>query len=202
MNIYEKNSIRKYDSIAKDYDSTPEGKFTAKFKKKTLELCDVSDGDRVLDVGCGNGDLINAIRRKGNVEAYGIDISPNMIEECRRRYDGITFDVSNGEKFDFPDDYFDIVTICCVLHHLNDPKKFFAEARRVLKPNGVLIVSELWQPFIIKQIVDYILSPLLRAGDNKLFSRKQLNRLFNNHGFSIIDRYDKEFMQIIKAKKE
>ena len=201
MNKNEKNSIGKYDSIARDYDSTYEGKFTVKFKQKTLEMCDVSNGYRVLDVGCGNGSLISSIRQKGNIEAYGIDISPNMIDECRNRYDGINFDVSSGEKLGFDDGYFDMVTICCVLHHLNDPKKFFAEARRVLKHNGVLIVSEPWQPFPAKQIVDYILSPLLRAGDNKLFSRKRLNRLFIDCGFSITDQYEKEFMQIVKAKK-
>ena len=202
MNKNEKNSIRKYDSIAEIYDSTFEGKFTAKFIGKTLGLCEVSTGGRVLDVGCGNGSLINAIRKNGDVEAYGVDISPRMIEECRRRYDGITFEVSSGEKLPFADDYFDAVMLCCALHHMHNPRNFFAEARRVLKTGGTLIISEPWQPFPIKQLMDYILSPLLKAGDNKLFSHKKLSRLFTDSGFSITDKYEKEFMQVIKAKKE
>ena len=202
MNKNEKNSIRKYDSIARDYDETYEGRFTARYRQKILELCTVPDGGRVLDVGCGNGSLISAIYRRGNVEAYGIDISPNMIGECRGRYTGIHFEVSTGERIGFADGYFDTVITCCVLHHLRDPQKFFEEAFRVLKHGGILIAGEPWNPFPIKQIMDYILSPLLRAGDNKTFTRKRLRRLFHENGFVVLpDSYEKEFMQIVKAKK-
>lgn len=202
MNKNEKNSIRKYDSIARDYDETFEGKFTARYKQKILEIFQVPEGGRVLDVGCGNGSLVNAIRQKEKIEAYGIDISPNMIEECRKRYAGINFRVSTGETIGFEDDFFDVVTICCVLHHLHNPQIFFEEAYRVLKHGGLLIVGEPWNPFPIKQILDYILSPLLRSGDNKTFTRKRLHRLFADNGFSILpDSYEKDFIQIIKAKK-
>jgi len=202
MNKNEKNSRRKYDSIARDYDSTFEGRFTARYKQKIIEVCEVPKGGRALDVGCGNGGLIQAIRQKTNAEAYGIDISPNMIEECRKRYDGINFAVSTGEVLTFEDGFFDVVTICCVLHHLHNPQKFFEEAYRVLKPDGVLIVGEPWNPFPIKQMADYILSPLLRAGDNKTFTRRRLHRLFEDNGFFILpDSYEQDFMQIIKARK-
>ena len=202
MNKNEKNSIRKYDSIAHDYESTFEGKFTARYKQKILELCEVPNGGRVLDIGCGNGSLITAIRQRGKIEAYGIDISPKMIEECRNRYEGIRFEISTGEKINFADDYFDAVTICCVLHHLHNPQKFFEEAHRVLKRGGILIVGEPWNPFPIKQMMDHILSPLLRAGDKKTFTRKRLYRLFDENGFSILpDSFEKDFMQIIKARK-
>jgi len=203
MNKNERNSIRKYDRIARNYDSTFEGKFTVRYKQKALEICDVPDSGKVLDVGCGNGSLINAIRQKNKMEAYGIDISPKMIEECRRQYIGITFEVSTGEKIEFADETFDAVTICCVLHHLNDPQKFFEEAYRVLKCGGILIVGEPWNPYPIKQILDYIISPLLRAGDNKTFTKRRLHRLFEENGFSIMpDSFEKDFMQVIKAKKK
>jgi len=69
-------------------------------------------------------------------------------------------------------------------------------------PSGTLIVGEPWQPFPIKQIMDFVISPLLRAGDNKLFSRKRLRQVFTDNGFAIAsDSYEKEFMQIIKGKK-
>ena len=98
MNKNEKNSIRKYDNIAHNYDSTYESRFTARYKQKILELCKVPEGSKVLDVGCGNGSLLDAIRLRYDTEAYGIDISPNMIEECRKQYNGIRFEVSTGEN--------------------------------------------------------------------------------------------------------
>jgi ubiquinone/menaquinone biosynthesis C-methylase UbiE len=61
MNKYEESSIKKYNKIAQKYDETSEGRFTAPFKEKLLEICEIKDGDAVLDVGCGNGDLISKI---------------------------------------------------------------------------------------------------------------------------------------------
>jgi len=201
MNQHETDSIRKYDSISKNYDETFEGKFTAKFKEKLLQLCTVSNGDRVLDVGCGNGSLIAAIASKENVQAYGVDLSPKMIEECRKRYGHIPFEVSNGERLNFDDESLDFVTTCCVLHHLNAPQNFFKEAQRVLKQNGTLIVAEPWFPFGLRQFVDHVISPLLRAGDNKLFSHGRLKQLFVDNGFALTDIYKKGFIQVLKAKK-
>ena len=201
MNKNEKNSIRKYDSIAKDYDTSFDGKLTAKFKRTMLEMCSVTDGDKVLDVGCGNGSLINEISRKAEIEAYGVDISPNMIEECNQRYESIDFEISSGEKLSFKNSIFDMLTICCVLHHLNNPQKFFEETQRVLVRGGTLIVGELWLPFIIRHFTDWIISPLINAGDNKLFSHKKLKKYFVDNGFEIIEIYRKGIKQIIKGRK-
>lgn len=203
MNKHEKYSIKKYDHIAENYDSSFDGRFTAKFKKKILEYSEVAlkNGDVVLDVGCGNGSLINGISRKADVKAYGIDISPNMVAECRKSYPKIDFRVSNGEDIPFDDNSFDVIIICCVLHHLNNPLKFFKESHRALKQDGVLIVGEPCFPFVARKIADWIVSPLLKAGDNKLFSHKGLKRLFIENGFEIAESHKKGIVQIIKGRK-
>ena len=202
MNKYEKNSIIKYNNIASDYDTSADGRFTAKFKNKILELCVIPDGSRVLDVGCGNGSLISGIKQKNDIEAYGIDISPEMIKECRKRYDNIDFRVSGGEDIPFEDNNFDIVIICCALHHLNNPEKFFQEAKRLLKTDGILIVGEPCFPFLIRKIADWIVSPLIKAGDNKLFSNKKLKNLFIKNAFHIVETYKKDVIQIVIGKSE
>ena len=201
MNVHEKDSIQKYNSIAQSYDTSFDGKFTAKFKTKLLELCQVSYGAVVLDVGCGNGSLINGISEKANLQAYGVDISPNMIDECRKNYPNIKFEVSNGEGLEFEDSTFDLLTICCVLHHLNNPQNFFAEAHRVLKPGGILIVAEPWFPFGLRQFVDGVISPIIKAGDNKIFTHVRLKQLFNTNGFTMAEVYKKGFKQIIQGRK-
>jgi ubiquinone/menaquinone biosynthesis C-methylase UbiE len=201
MNKNEKYSIKKYDSIAKNYASSPDGKFTINFKRKMLEFCEVIDGNTILDVGCGNGDLINEIALRGSVKAYGVDISPNMVKECHKRYDNAVFMLSTGEAIPFGDSIFDTLTICCALHHFNKPKIFFEEARRVLIRNGILIIGEPWFPFGLRQFNDWFVSPLIRAGDNKLFSHKTLKRLFTDNGFEIIEIYKKNIIQVIKGRK-
>jgi len=201
MNKHEKYSIKNYNKIAGSYDSSYEGRFTAGFKAKMLDMCTVTDGDMVLDVGCGNGDFIYNISKTGNIKAYGVDLSPNMIEECRSRYSAIEFSVSSGEKLPFNDGIFDMLTICCVLHHLNDPVNFFREAKRVLKQSSILLVGEPWFPFGVRHFFDWIISPILKAGDNKIFSHKRLQKLFINSGFSIVEIYKKGKIQIIKGRK-
>jgi Methylase involved in ubiquinone/menaquinone biosynthesis len=200
MNKNEKYSIKKYDSIANTYDTSLEGKYTEIFKQKMLELCDVKEGDKVLDVGCGNGKLIDKISHKAKIKAYGIDISPNMIKECKSQYPDIEFAVTSGEKLPFDDGSFDIVTICCVLHHLHNPSKFFEEAKRVLVKDGIIIVGEPCYPLIIRKITDWIVSPLLKAGDNNLFSHKRLMKLFTDNGFIITEVDKNDFKQIVKGQ--
>jgi ubiquinone/menaquinone biosynthesis C-methylase UbiE len=201
MNKNEKNSIKTYDKLASTYDESFDGRFTAKFKEKMLKMCDVSHGDKVLDVGCGNGSLINAIKQKENVEAYGVDISPNMIAECKKQYAGINFTVSSGESLPFDQNSFNAITICCVLHHLHNAGNFIHEAHRVLQIGGIVLIGEPWLPIIIRQFFDFIFSPLYKAGDNKIFSHKKLKHLLTNNQFEIVEVYKKGFMQIIKARK-
>jgi ubiquinone/menaquinone biosynthesis C-methylase UbiE len=201
MNKNEIHSVKKYDSIAKDYEASFDGKFSARYKDKMLELIKVSDNDRVLDVGCGNGSLINRISQKADIKAYGVDISPNMIEECRKKYSNIQFEVTTGENLPFNGNYFDIVTICCVLHHLHNPSTFFNEAKRVLKPDGTLMIAEPLFYFPAKQITDYIISPLIKAGDNKLFSHSRLKKYFIENGFVITEVFKKGSIQIITGRK-
>jgi len=200
LNKNEKYSIEKYNSIAHTYDTSFDGKFTASFKKAMLEKCEVSDGDRVLDVGCGNGRLIYEISQKAKIKAYGVDISENMIKVCKQQYTNITFDLANGETLPFADNSIDILIICCVLHHLNNPQAFFTEAKRILVKNGILLIGEPCFPFLIRKFTDWVISPLLRAGDNKLFSHRRLKKLFIDNDFFIADVYKKGFKQIIKGK--
>ncbi|MDR0919030.1 MAG: class I SAM-dependent methyltransferase [Oscillospiraceae bacterium] len=201
MNKNEKYSIENYDRIASNYDNTFDGKFTRKFKTEILEIIEPTDGVAILDVGCGNGNLISAIKTKADINAFGIDISSEMIKECKKTYSDINFQVSNGEHIPFEDNFFDYLTICCVLHHLNNPEKFFSEAKRVLKIGGTLIVGEPWIPPVAKPFVDYIFSPLLKAGDNKVFSHKKLKNFLTKNNFSLQYFKRKGIMQIVSGKK-
>ena len=201
-NRNERYSIRKYDSIANKYDKSRDGKYTAKFRRIILDMCDVKNGDKVLDVGCGNGSLLNEINRKTRIKGFGVDISPNMVEICRQRYTNFNFKIASGEEMQFDNSSFDMIITCCALHHMYNPINFINEAHRILKKGGVLIVGEPLFPPGIRHFFDAAIAPLLQAGDNKLFSHKQLIMLFTENGFTISRIYKQGFKQIIAAAKD
>lgn len=144
---------RNYNLIAEDFSRTrsklwPELDFLAGH---------VKDGDRVLDLGCGNGRLTVLFKDK-NIEYIGVDISEKLIEIAKDKFSIYNFQftispkfmVADGLNLPFPDNYFDKVFSIAVLHHLPSKKlraKFVKEAHRVLKKNGYAFftVWNLWQ---------------------------------------------------------
>lgn len=202
MNKYAKRSREKYDEMARGYENTADGRFTAKFRRMICEMLDVRDGEAVLDAGCGNGGLIDGLSRKAEIRAFGVDISPKMIEVCRAGFPHVDFRESVAEALPFEDGVMDIVIICCALHHLAEPEKFFAEARRVLRPGGRLVVGEIWLPPLAKQFMQYIVFPIHNAGDNALFTRRSLANLFTANGFSVTQSHYSGFKQILTGQRE
>jgi ubiquinone/menaquinone biosynthesis C-methylase UbiE len=121
------------------------------FRSATISLAQIGAGDRVLDVGCGTGDLtLRAACLAGPTgEVVGIDASPNMIEVARRKAASkglsIRWEVEAIERLTFPDDTFDVALSSLMLHHLPGQLKHagLAEVRRVLKPGGRLVAVDI-----------------------------------------------------------
>jgi len=200
MEKFAKRSQIKYDKKAPKYDKTIDGQYTAKFKRKLIETITVSDNEKVLDVGCGNGTLICGISKKAKIHAHGVDISPKMIDECRARHPHINFKVSVADELPFGENEFDVVTMCCVLHHLDEPQKFFDEVKRILKPGGRLIISDPYYPPPLKQFAEWVVFPIHNAGDKQLFTHNEFRRFFDENGFTVTDTYNRGNVQTITAK--
>lgn len=105
----------------------------------------VSRPGRVLDFGCGSGDIAIACREAG-YEITGIDLSPAMIARARARSDGrgIAFDLLESDdpfKLPYRDAYFDGVIASSVLEYVRAPLACLQELRRTCKPSAVLIAT-------------------------------------------------------------
>lgn len=100
-------------------------------------------GNRVLEVGCGRGDVLVALSEMGCI-CTGTEISHHMLGLCNDHVDHVVEIFSgSADSLDFPSDSFDIVFSQEVLEHLHpeDVPRHFAEAFRVLRPNGIFSVE-------------------------------------------------------------
>jgi ubiquinone/menaquinone biosynthesis C-methylase UbiE len=100
-------------------------------------------GDRVLEVGSGTGVIAAMIAdRPGVGQVVGIDPSPIFVERARRRRADVQFEVGDGRALSFPDHSFDTVVFSTTLCHVPEPERALAEAFRVLRPGGRLMVYD------------------------------------------------------------
>lgn len=99
-----------------------------------------SDGKKILDIGCGTGAFARLFDKNNY---FGIDILPAYIEHAKKNCPG-NFRVMDAADLKFPDEYFDRILIMAVLHHLSDEDsdKVIREAKRVLKPDGRILIME------------------------------------------------------------
>lgn len=95
------------------------------------------EGRRVLDVGCGIGFYTRRLQEAG-ADAYGVDVDPEKVAEARQIVANVQ--VAPAEALPFPDGFFDMVLSHEVLEHVDDDRQAVAEAIRVLKPGGRLVI--------------------------------------------------------------
>ena len=97
-------------------------------------------GRRVLDVGCGTGTLAAALAERAHAKVWGIDEDVEMLAVARGRVPGpVGLKQARAEELPFRDGWFERVTFSLVVHLVDRPVAF-AEARRVLSPEGRLAI--------------------------------------------------------------
>jgi ubiquinone/menaquinone biosynthesis C-methylase UbiE len=98
----------------------------------------LTSGARVLEVGCGTGNYITALENVTGGACYGLDPSAEMLTRARSQARTVAFSRGRADRLAFPPAYFDLVFSVDVIHHLAEPGRYFQEAYRVLKPDGLL----------------------------------------------------------------
>jgi ubiquinone/menaquinone biosynthesis C-methylase UbiE len=106
---------------------------------------------RLLDVGCGTGEMAERITKELNAQVTALDSSPRMVHLTRER--GIEAQVGDVQSLEFEDGSFDCVVAGWVLYHVPDRPRAIEECARVLRPGGRLVaatlasnnLAELWE---------------------------------------------------------
>lgn len=171
----------KFDRYAANYDEGFMGKGSSRFYVDLIKKIKVNDGDRILDVGCGTGTILNYISKRKQMHGFGIDESESMLIKAREKKTGCTFLTGDAGNLPFEAASMDVITACMAYHHFPDQNKFRKEAMRVLKPGGYL----------------YICDPRL-----PLPVRGFLNTFFKEAGFHSTRRNVKDFLAMGFAKEK
>ena len=104
-------------------------------------------GGTVLDLGCGRGELLNAVQRlRPDVRWTGIDLQEGAIAECRRRYTSAEWLVGSADRLPFPNAVSDVVvasTLFSSLPTVQLERDVATEIHRVLRPGGWLVWYDL-----------------------------------------------------------
>lgn len=107
----------------------------------------VRPGDRVLDAGCGTGDLALACAEAGAGGVLGVDFAPPMLAHARRKAraraaGGVAFALADATRLPLPDRSVDVWCAAFVVRNISDLDAALAEAHRVLRPGGRIGVLE------------------------------------------------------------
>lgn len=148
----------------------------------------------ILDVGTGSGDFILVLKQEFPGAAIdGVDPDLDSLAEAKKLHPDISFQKMSAEKLEFADNSFDVVSISMALHHLPEIEKSFYEIQRVIKPEGWIIVSELFSDNLntaqeVHKMFHHFRSKthrILGISHNETFKKREIIEMIKNSGINI-----------------
>lgn len=137
-----------FDGVAKRYDFLNDllslGR-TKAWRKVVTSIIDPKPGMKILDIAAGTGSSSRPLADKG-AEVICLDFSEGMLASGRKRNPDLTFVQGDALKLPFPDQEFDVTTISFGLRNTHDAGAALAEAHRVTKSGGKIVIAEFSHP--------------------------------------------------------
>ena len=170
-------------------------------KKVSLINSFKTENKKLLDVGCGTGDFLVACKNNGWI-INGVE--PNLNAKkiiSSKLQDG---EIIYADLFELNNEQFDVITLWHVLEHVPNLQEYISELKKLLKPNGVLIVAvpnfksydaeyynEFWAAFDVPRHLWH-------------FSKKSIDLLFSKHGMSVSKtlpmKFDSFYVSMLSEK--
>jgi demethylmenaquinone methyltransferase / 2-methoxy-6-polyprenyl-1,4-benzoquinol methylase len=124
-----------------------------RWRRFLVSRVDASPADTVLDVATGTGAVARELLRQKGCTVVGLDQSPEMLAEARRRLpESVELVEGSAERLPFPDASFDALTFTYLLRYVSDPAATLRELARVVRPGGTIAGLEfavphgVWRP--------------------------------------------------------
>lgn len=154
--------------------------------KKVINSFNIRENSKVLDAGCGTGNLLYLLsRKKRHYNLYGIDISEKMIKIARAKLKSVSdleLRLECVEEVEFGKGYFDYIFSTEAFHHYGDHDLAMQNFYKSLKKQGRLVVVD----FDFGRFFNRIFH-LLEPGNSKMHTTDDLKELFKKYGFRNIE---------------
>jgi SAM-dependent methyltransferase len=150
--------------------------------RRDFLLAHVRAGERVLDLGCGDGDFTAALAATGN-DAVGADVAEAARARARARHPELEFvRIEPHGPFPFADGEFDVVWASEVMEHVADTERWVNEVRRVLRSGGKLLVTTPNAGALRRLLAP----PDPRGQHLRFYTRRSLRDLLKDMGFTFV----------------
>ena len=121
------------------------------FLEKLFKFCSITDETKILDVGCGDGEIPIEIYRKTKSKITVLDGSSAMLDEFSKKMsacdiDDIKIIQRRYEDTHFVEKSYDILISNSVLHHVKSPKQFWEKSFNLVRPQGQIVLMDLFRP--------------------------------------------------------
>ncbi len=190
---YKDLSVKEFSKAANIYDSGHAGIYERckdDYPPILEELKKIA-WHNILDVGCGTGPTLELLAKEfPEREFNGLDLTPKMIEVAKaKKLPNSNFVVGDSENMPFESSSFDALICANSFHHYPNPERFLAEAERVLRPGGYLILRDYTSNNFFVWVANHLEMPLANLfghGDVRLSSLKEVAEMCQKAGLKVL----------------
>jgi 2-polyprenyl-3-methyl-5-hydroxy-6-metoxy-1,4-benzoquinol methylase len=154
---------------------------------------------RILDIGCANGLFLHSLEKQG-WDVYGIEMSSKNVQFAKEKLGLQNIKCGMIEDAEYPDCFFDVVSMNHVIEHLFEPKKTLLEVRRILKKGGLVIITTPNIDSINFRIFGCHWFPLETPRHLNLFGTQTMTKLLQDTGLKCVSkRYDVSSSPLVRS---
>jgi ubiquinone/menaquinone biosynthesis C-methylase UbiE len=179
-----------YDRLAEIYDRR-----WSRYVSDTLNFLidylqgsrQISGNEHVLDLACGTGELERKLLNvHSDLKIVGVDISEKILDMARLKLPNLEFVKASAIALPFPDHKFDMVVTVSAFHYFDHLLDTLEEIRRILKPQGRLIIMDWCRDYWICHALDLFLK-IFDPAHKDCYSQKELHDLLTASGFDVME---------------
>lgn len=178
---------QQYDKLADIYDQ----RWHSYITNTLLFLktwADIAPQVTVLDVACGTGEFEQLLLAENPTQhIVGVDISSKMLAIARQKclnYSHVFFHQASVSSLPFTNQMFDIVICASAFHYFDSPETALSEIKRVLKPNGQVVILDWCKDYFLCRFYDLVL-PFFDPAYKQCYTQAEFHHLLTSAGFEI-----------------